>query len=143
VDTMIKKHDYLTMPLRYVEVRLLSPPNMMNCYSAVRNFSLHGRIVMTAGAYYLDGRPPHEGQVKLLKIFFGRVMRFFELLADAYTGSTKIYERFILELIEGKLTKEADIQDRLSYLNFPYVGEFEVIVISCRKNVQPMALGIV
>lgn len=143
VEIMIKKHDYLTMPMRYMDTRLLAPPNMMNCYSCVRNFSIFGKIVMTAGVYYLDGKKPHDGKIELVQILFSRLMKFFERNSSTYTGIKKIYERFIIELVEGKLTSQTDISDRLCYLNFPYNGEFEVIVIGCNNNVQPMALGIV
>ena len=143
VDTMIKKHDYLTMPMRYMDVRVLEPPNMMNCYSCARNFSLSGKIVMTAGVYYLNGRRPHEGQIQLLRLFFSKIVRFFKLNTNTFIGSKKIYERFILDLIEGKLTNQTDIRDRLNYLYFPYNGDFEVLSIRCSSNVQPMALGLV
>lgn len=143
VDIMIKKHDYLTMPVRYMDVRLLSPPNMMNCYSCVRNFSLSGKIVLTSGAYYLDGEKPHDGKIELLRAFFSRVLRYLELNSSTYTGSRKIYERFILSLIEGKLNNEADISDSLCYLNFPYRSSFEVIVVGCNKNAQSMSLGLI
>lgn len=141
VDIMIKKHDYLTKPARYMDVRLITPPNMMNCYSCARNFSVSGRIVMTAGVYFLDGLMPHPGKVDLVYRLFYGVMRFFEIHSASYTGSKKIYERFIMELIEGTLTSESDIRDRLSYLNFPYTGSFEVLVLSSANGDSSMALG--
>lgn len=143
VDIMLKKHDYLTMPMRYMDIRHILPPNMMNCHSYARNFSLSGKIVMTAGVYFIDGSVPQDGKVELIRLLFYRVMRFFELHSSVYSGSRKIYESFIMELIEGKLKSETDIRDRLSYLNFPYVGEFEVIVISCDNDGPSMALGFI
>lgn len=143
VDSMLKNHDYLTMPTRYLDIRLITPPNMLNCYSCARIFSLSGKIVMTSGVYFVDGNLPHAGKIEIIRQLFYRVMSFFKLHSDAYTGSKKIYELFILELIEGKLNNDADIRDRLSYINFPYTGEFEVLIVGSDNSEQTLALQII
>lgn len=141
VNFMLHKRDYLTSSERYYDLRLIPPPNYMSCYDCAKCFLLGNKIVMTFGAYFLDGKP-HPGLFELIRVLTEKIQLHISFHKDKYGGKKKLYESFFLDLLEERITTKEDICDRLQYINLSLSGKYQVILTEFSSFATIAALGI-
>ncbi len=133
IGRLLSETNYLSEAMLYTKLFMVAPPCITNCYCATKNFVIKNKVVMTIETFFLEGRPS-SGELELLEVFIDQIQECLKRNPMLYMGHKKVYEEFILELLEGKLTKDEEIQERLKYINFDYRGTFELFVLEGRRG---------
>lgn len=129
---------YLNNVNKYNHVTLIYPPNWANCPFAIRVFSHQNRNVATMAQYYLSGSPT-LGHLELL----GQLEKYLEryttqIPCNAVETNKRLYEPFLIDLLENQLQIEPDIRDRLQYVRLPYQSDFLLFEIKLAYFSAPL-----
>lgn len=113
----------------YTTIRLHHPPNMGNMPYALRMF-LAGQQTVLVMVCYFANTSPTMGRLELLTLLSEKLEHF---VRDNYPKSqfkTLLYEPFLIELIEGTLQTEEEIQERLRLIHLPYQSKYRIYYIA-------------
>lgn len=129
---------YLNDVNKYDHITLVYPPNWANCPFAIRAFSHQNRNVATMAQYYFNGSPT-LGHLELLAQLEQYLERYtIQIPRSAVETNKRLYEPFLIDLLENRLQAEPDVQDRLQYVRLPYSSEFLLLEIQLAYFSAPL-----
>lgn len=102
------------------------PPNWAGVPWSVHTFKEGEKSLFTMAAYHVDS-PPSEGILEILEAIDAKIEKY---IYSRYTTGIRqknyLYESFLSDLIDRKITQEEEIKDRLKYLSIPYFAHFRL-----------------
>lgn len=120
---------YLDDPGQLTHRTVFYPPNVAGMPFALRVFSSRAGNVFAMVQYFPEGGPT-AGDLELLSILEGYLDQYIKIVgAEAVDSSRRIYEPFLIELLEGKCREEKEIRDRLEYISMNYESEYRLLEI--------------
>ena len=129
---------YLNNVNQYDRISLVYPPNWANCPFAIRVFSHQNRNVATMAQYYFDS-PPTLGQLELLGQLEKYLCRYTtQIPRNAVETNKRLYEPFLIDLLENRLRLEPDIHDRLQFVRLPFESSFLLLEIKLAYFSAPL-----
>lgn len=120
---------YLDDPGQLIHREVFYPPNVAGMPFARRVLSNRCGNVFTMVQYFTEGGPT-AGELELLNILEGYLEHYIKIVgAEAVDSSRRIYEPFLVELLEGKCQDEKEIRDRLEYISMAYESDYRLLEI--------------
>lgn len=129
---------YLDDPHRFDHLAITYPPNWVGVPFVLRVFSSRGHNVVSMVQYFMD-EPPMAADLELLHILELHVERYMK---DVQTRSPesgrKIYEPFLIEMLQGKFKDDQEIRDRLEYVRMPFTSSYVLLEIKIAHFTTPL-----
>jgi len=136
---LLARMNYLKNSDLYSELTLKHPPNWMECPFAIRVYFEGQKTLMSMVQYFLCSEPK-PAKLELLRKFEAKFSIYVEnVLKTGERSKSYVYEPFLIDLIEGHLTHEDDIIDRLKAIKIPFQGNYRLYQITFEKYTS--ALG--
>lgn len=136
---IIAKMNYLRESDQFSTLKLCYPPNWANCHFAMRLFMEGQKAVVTMVEYFLNS-PPTLGQLEFLHMFEVKFENYVKhVLSTGQRSKSYIYQPFIINLIDGHMSRKEDILDSLHAINLPFEAKYRLFEFRFEKFTPPLA----
>lgn len=136
---ILVRMNYLKESDQFSTLKLCYPPNWANCQFAMRIFLEGQKAVITMVQYFLR-QPPTLAQLELLHLFELKMERYAGcVLKTGQRSKQYVYEPFLIDLLDGHLSRQDEILDRVRAINLPFKAQYRLYQLRFEKFTLALA----
>lgn len=136
---IIARMNYLRESDQYATLQLCYPPNWMNCPFAIRLF-MEGQKSVIGMVQYFFICSPTLGQLEFLHMIESKIELYVSrILKTGHRSKTFVYEPFLIDLLDGHMSRKEDILDRIRAINLPYEAKYRLYQLRFGKFTPALA----
>lgn len=136
---IIARMNYLKESDKYATLKLCYPPNWMNCPFAIRLF-MEGQKSVIGMVQYFFHCSPTLGQLEFLHMIESKIEIYVvRILKTGQRRKTYVYEPFLIDLLDGHMSRKEEILDRIRAINLPFEAEYRLYQLRFEKFTPALA----